>query len=138
MSLLDQVIEKASGFFEQHREENELMLGAIMQLVNSPQTGGIHGLMQSFDKAGLGDIFKSWVSVGRNLPIAVAEIESVFGAEQIGNLARQLNIDTGQASAKLAEYLPQVIDKLTPNGSLPEGADLVAQGAALLKSKRFG
>jgi uncharacterized protein YidB (DUF937 family) len=138
MSLLDQVIEKASGLFRQYGEENELILAGIVQLINSPQTGGIHGVIQSFEKAGLGDIVRSWVSNGRNLPISVMVIEKVFGSEQIRNFANQSGIDIEQASDKLAEYLPQVIDKLTPNGNVPEGADLAAQGAELLKGRMPG
>jgi uncharacterized protein YidB (DUF937 family) len=138
MSLLDQVIEKASGFFRQHGEDKEPILGAIVHLVNSPKTGGIHGLVQSFEKAGLGDIVRSWVSNGRNLPISVTEVAKVFSIEQIRDFASPLGVDAEEASEKLAEYLPQVIDQLTPNGNVPEGADLAAQGAELLKGKMSG
>jgi len=138
MSFLDQVIDKASGLFGQHGDGKESLLGAIVQLVNNPQTGGIEGFIQSFDKAGLGEIVRSWLSSGENLPISAAQIESVIGSEQIQNLASQLGIDPDQASAKLAEYLPQVIDKLSPDGHLPSGENLVAQSLELLKGKLFG
>ena len=35
---------------------------------------------------------------------------------------------------QLAGMLPQIVDKLTPHGQLPEG-DLLAQGLAILKGK---
>jgi uncharacterized protein YidB (DUF937 family) len=138
MGLLDQVIEKASGLFGHHEDEQASIVGAITQLLSDPQIGGIGGLVQSFDKAGLGDTVRSWVSNGQNLPISATQIESVLGNQAIQKFASQLGIDTGQASERLAEYLPQVIDKLTPNGNIPESADLVAQGTELLKSKVFG
>lgn len=138
MSLLDKVVSAASGLFGLHGEAKDSLLAAILQLVNNPQTGGIQGLIQSFDKAGLGDIIQSWITQGKNLPISATQIESVFGHEPIRNFAGRLGITTDQASGQLAEYLPQVIDKLTPNGKLPEGGDLTAQGLEQLKNKLFG
>ncbi|MFZ2853980.1 MAG: YidB family protein [Rhodocyclaceae bacterium] len=138
MGLLDKVVGAASGLFGQHDEGQEGLPGAVMQLINDPQTGGLAGLMQSFDKAGLGETFSSWMSSGQNLPISAAQIEGVLGNEQVRNFAGKLGISPEQASAKLAEYLPRVIDKLTPDGKLPEGGDLAARGMELLKGKLFG
>lgn len=138
MSLLDKVVGAASDLFGQHAEGGHSLLAAIMQLVNNPQTGGLAGFMQSFETAGLGNIVKSWVSTGENLPISATQIESALGNERIGQFASQLGIDPAQASAKLAEYLPQAIDKLTPDGNVPTGESLTAKGLELLKSKLFG
>jgi uncharacterized protein YidB (DUF937 family) len=138
MSFLDQVIDKASGLFGQHSKEEESLPGAIVQLISNPQTGGLEGFIQSFDKAGLGETVRSWMSSGENLPISAAQIESVIGSEQIQHFADKLGIDPAQASAKLAEYLPQVIDKLSPDGHLPTGENLATQGLELLKGKLFG
>jgi uncharacterized protein YidB (DUF937 family) len=59
----------------------------------------------------------------------------VLGSEQVRNLASRLGMDPDQASTRLAEYLPQVIDKLAPDGKVPEGNVLLAQGMSLLKGK---
>jgi len=138
MGLFDQVLSTVSGISGQPGEDGNSLLGAIMQLANTPQMGGLSGLIQSFENGGLGEVARSWVSTGQNLPISAEQIQSVLGSEQIRNLASKLGIDPEQASSHLAEYLPQVIDKLTPNGHVPEGGDLMAQGIELLKGKLFG
>lgn len=137
MGLFDQIISATGGLSDQQGDSGSSPLGAILQLVNNPQNGGIAGILQSFEAGGLGEVVKSWISTGQNLPITADQIQSVLGSEQIQNFASRLGIDPAQASAQFAEYLPQVIDKLTPDGNLPQGGDLLAQGMNLLKGKIF-
>lgn len=138
MGLFDQVVSAAEGLAGQTGTGGNSVLEAVMHLANNPQTGGLPGLIQSFEQGGLGEVVKSWVSTGQNLPISADQIQSVLGNEQIRNLASKLGIDPDQASAHLAEYLPQIVDKLTPGGTVPEGEDLMAKGFDLLKGKLFG
>ena len=135
MGLLDQVVGAMSG---QQGEGGNALLNGVLQLVNNPQTGGLSGLVQAFQNGGLGDIAKSWVSTGQNLPISAEQIQSVLGNAQLQSLAAQAGIDTGQLSGQLAQLLPQVVDRLTPDGTVPEGGDLMSGGMELLKGKLFG
>jgi len=80
------------------------------------------------------DLISSWISTGENLPINADQIREVLGNETISNLAAKAGISTDDLSAKLSEYLPGVIDKLTPDGSLPEGG-LLEKGLDFLKGK---
>ncbi|WP_079436294.1 YidB family protein [Zoogloea sp. LCSB751] len=138
MGLFDQVVGAVMSGQATEGAGNPLLAG-IMQLVNDPQTGGLAGLVQAFQNGGLGDIAKSWVSTGQNLPISAEQIQSVLGSSGIlQSLASQFGLDSEQVSGQLAELLPQVVDKLTPNGAIPESNDLVAQGIELLKGKLFG
>jgi uncharacterized protein YidB (DUF937 family) len=137
MGLLDQVIGAVSGSGGQPGGGSPL-LALVMQLINNPQLGGLAGLVQSFQNGGLGEIVNSWVSTGRNLPISAEQVHGVLGGEQIANIASQLGISSDQASGQIAEILPQFIDKMTPNGSLPEGNELMAQDLELFKGKLFG
>jgi uncharacterized protein YidB (DUF937 family) len=130
MGLLDSVVGALAG--GQSGVSNPL-LNIVMQLINNPQTGGLGGLIQSFEQGGLGDVVKSWVSTGQNLPISAEQIKAVLGGGQLQDIASQLGVSTEQASGGLADLLPQVVDKLTPNGQLPEGGDLLAQGLDMLK-----
>lgn len=130
MGLLDSVVGALAG--GQSGGDNSL-LNIVMQLINNPQTGGLGGLVQSFQQGGLGNIVNSWVSTGQNLPISAEQIQAVLGGGQLQNIASQLGVSTQQASGSLADLLPQVVDKLTPNGQLPEGGDLLAQGLDMLK-----
>lgn len=140
MGLFDQVagaITGATGTSPEGEDGNSL-LATVMQLVNNPQTGGLAGLVQSFQKGGLAEVANSWVSTGQNLPISAEQIQSVLGSEQVSQIASKLGISTDQASGQIAEFLPQIVDKLTPNGTIPESGDLLSQGLELLKGKLFG
>lgn len=130
MGLLDSVVGALAG--GQSGGDNPL-LNIVMQLINNPQTGGLGGLVQSFQQGGLGSIVNSWVSTGQNLPISAEQIQEILGGGQLQNIASQLGVSTEQASGSLADLLPQVVDKLTPNGQLPEGGDLLAHGLDMLK-----
>jgi uncharacterized protein YidB (DUF937 family) len=135
MGLLDQVVGAVSKMSGQSDQTDNSLLSSVLQLVNNPQTGGLSGLVESFQKGGLAKAVNSWVSTGRNIPVSAEQIQSVLGNEKIQNLASKLGINTNQVSAQLAEVLPQVIDKLTPNGTMPEAGDLLSKGLDLLKGK---
>ena len=130
MGLLDSVVGALSGG---QSEGGNPLLNIVMQLINNPQTGGLSGLVQSFQQGGLGDVVNSWVSTGQNLPISAEQVKSVLGGGALQNIAAQLGVSPDQASGSLADLLPQMVDKLTPNGQVPEGGDLLAQGMDMLK-----
>jgi uncharacterized protein YidB (DUF937 family) len=109
------------------------LLPVVMQLINNPQTGGLAGLIQTFQQGGLGEIVNSWVSSGPNLPISAEQIQSVLGGSALQDLAGKLGMNTEQASGGLAQMLPQLIDSLTPNGQVPQGGDMLSQGLDMLK-----
>ncbi len=134
MGLLDQLVGAvASG----QSGGNNALLETVMKMLNDPQNGGLQGLIQSFQQGGLGDIVNSWVSQGQNLPISAEQIQSVLGGSSLSSIASQLGVSQEQASGSLASMLPQLIDSLTPNGSVPQGADLMAQGMEMLNGKFF-
>ena len=55
---------------------------------------------------------------GENQPITPEQIEHGLGPEVIETLAARLGLPPGEASALLSKYLPQIIDKLTPHGTI--------------------
>jgi uncharacterized protein YidB (DUF937 family) len=130
MGLLDSVVGALAGG---QSGGNNGLVDVVMQLINS-QPGGLGGLVQSFQQGGLGEIVNSWVSTGQNLPISAEQLQSVLGGGRLQEIAAQLGVSPEQAAGSLADLLPQVVDKLTPNGRIPEGnGDLLAQGMDLLK-----
>ena len=134
MGLLDQVVGAMAGG---QSGGNNALLETVMKMVSDPQNGGLQGLIQSFQQGGLGDIVNSWVSKGQNLPISAEQLQSVLGGSSLGNIASQLGMNQEEASGSLASMLPQLIDSLTPNGEVPQGNDLMAQGMEMLKGKFF-
>lgn len=134
MGLLDQVVGALAGA---QSGGNNALLETVMKMVSDPQNGGLQGLVQSFQQGGLGEIVNSWVSSGQNLPISAEQIQSVLGGSSLGSLVSQLGMNSEQASGSLATMLPQLIDSMTPNGEIPQGGDLMAQGMEMLKGKFF-
>ena len=134
MGLLDQVVGAMAGG---QSGGNNALLETVMKMVSDPQNGGLQGLIQSFQQGGLGDIVNSWVSKGQNLPISAEQLQSVLGGSSLGKIASQLGMNPEEASGSLASILPQLIDSLTPNGEVPQGNDLMAQGMEMLKGKFF-
>jgi uncharacterized protein YidB (DUF937 family) len=138
MGILDAIIK---GVGSQLLGGSESAQGGLMEhvlgLVNNPNTGGLGGLIQMFSNKGLGDVMSSWVSTGENQPVSGEQLTNVFGNNMIQEIAQKLGISGADAQSALAALLPQVIDKLTPNGTVPEG-DLLAQGLNALKQKLQG
>jgi len=87
------------------------------------QCGGLQGLANKFSQSGQGGTFSSWVGVGENQPISTDQIQKVLGSDQVKALAAKMGVDPAQASHFLAEYLPKVVDKLTPEGKVDPTAD---------------
>ncbi|GAW67021.1 hypothetical protein GPEL0_01f2630 [Geoanaerobacter pelophilus] len=92
------------------------------------------GLVQSFQQKGLGDTISSWIGTGQNWSISPEQIEEGLGSERIQNLAAKAGMSTEEVTAKLSELLPTMIDKITPDGLVPEGG-LLDKGLEFLKSK---
>ena len=132
MGLLNELMGKVLG-----GEDKNKLLESVMALINNPQTGGLSGLAQMFKDKGLGDAISSWISTGKNLPVSADQIKQVLPADQIQEISKKAGVSQEEASKGLAGLLPDIIDKLTPDGKVPEG-DMLAQGLNTLKSKLFG
>jgi uncharacterized protein YidB (DUF937 family) len=130
MSLLESILGALSG--KTDASGADPLHSALNSLLT--QSGGIQGLMSKFSQGGLGDVFASWVGMGDNKAISPAQLQGVVGSEQIQGLAAKLGVDPAKATAFLAEYLPKIIDKLTPTGQVAPGADHSQALAALLPS----
>jgi uncharacterized protein YidB (DUF937 family) len=94
--------------------------------------GGLGGLLGTLQEKGLGDVGDSWVSKGKNLPISPEQLEDVLGNEHVKAIAGKLGIAPEKAASQLAKYLPQVIDRLTPDGKVPADDELKAGLAKLV------
>lgn len=96
----------------------QLVLG---MLANNGQGGGLAGLMEKFQSAGLGEQVNSWVGTGQNLPVSPEQLGSVFGQDQMSQMAEKMGLSTGDLGAQLSQMLPQAVDQFTPGGQAPQG-----------------
>ena len=96
-------------------------LGGIMEVLSGLDAGGVNGLLQSFQQKGLGDIVASWVGTGQNQPISAAQIREGLGSDLLASLAEKSGLPAEELSSQIAGDLPDFIDTITPNGTVPEG-----------------
>ena len=131
MGLLDSILGAASGKTEGSGGAAQLIgvLGGLLA-----QSGGLQGLASKFAQSGQGNAFQSWVGRGENETVSSNQIQNVLGSDQVKALAAKMGIDPAQASGFLAEYLPKIVDKLTPAGKIDPNADHQQGLAALLPS----
>jgi uncharacterized protein YidB (DUF937 family) len=120
MGLLDGVLGKLVGALGGSDPLHKNIVSSVMELVNSPQVGGLAGIVGKFESSGLSTLVQSWVSTGKNLPATGQQIEQGLGVEKIMAMAQSFGVTPEVVKAKLAEILPQVIDKLTPDGVVPK------------------
>jgi uncharacterized protein YidB (DUF937 family) len=109
------------------------LAASVMQMIHS-QPGGLSGLVQQFHDKGLGSLVSSWVGTGQNLPISADQIQHVLGSEQVKELAAKAGISPETANSGLAQLLPMLVDKLTPNGQIPETSSMLESGLSMLKN----
>jgi uncharacterized protein YidB (DUF937 family) len=96
----------------------------LLDYINSPQVGGISGLQQMFQQKGLGGIVSSWIGTGQNLPISADQLQNVLHGNVLHDIAAKSGMDLGQLGSIFSQLLPNVVDKLTPNGQVPDSAAL--------------
>jgi uncharacterized protein YidB (DUF937 family) len=82
--------------------------------------GGLGGLIGKFQQAGMGDAVNSWIGTGDNHAVSPEQVGNALGNDTIAGLAKQLGMDHGDVLGQLSQMLPQVVDKLTPGGQMPQ------------------
>jgi uncharacterized protein YidB (DUF937 family) len=130
MSLLD----KVTSIFGGAEGEQGGLMSNVMKMLTDEQTGGLAGLVKVFEEKGLNDIISSWVGTGENKAITPDQIQNGLGLERLQQLTEGLGLSVDDVKAKLAGVLPGLIDKLTPEGKLPENS-LLAEVVDFFKGK---
>ena len=103
------------------------LLPAILGMLGKIGPGGQSGMHQLVDTAnanGLQDLVGSWVGHGPSQPMSATQVQQVLSPEQLGDLAAKTGLPADQVSQGVAAILPHIVDTLTPNGTLPDHADV--------------
>jgi uncharacterized protein YidB (DUF937 family) len=131
MGLLDS-LESMAITSLQGNSSNSLAASLLQMIQNQPR--GLQGLVQSFHDKGLGGVVSSWVSTGQNLPISADQIQQVLGSGKLQQLAAQAGLSPDAAGSSIAQLLPTIVDKLTPNGQVPDHSNAMEMISGLLSS----
>ena len=107
MGLLDGIVGGAIG---------AALATAVNNLIE--QHGGLKGLVNNLEQKGLGSEVKSWVGTGENKPVSPGQVNDALGANTLKELAAKAGMSSEELAAKLSEFLPKAIDKLTPQGKV--------------------
>ena len=138
MGLLDQLAGQVIGSLGAQKQDSVSqsdLLGGVMTLINN--AGGLQGILQQLQASGIADQVASWIGTGENAPVSGNQIADALGADKVTQIAQHAGIEREHAATGLAQLLPQIIDKLTPGGQVPQN-ELLEQGLSLLRGKLFG
>ena len=81
--------------------------------------GGLQGVVNEFERNGLGPTVKSWIGTGPNQPISADQVQQVLGPELLQQLSAKSGLSVEELTQKLSQVLPQAVDRLTPDGKIP-------------------
>jgi len=107
----------------------QVLAGIVGALMNN--AGGLSGILSKLRQGGLGDAAASWVGTGANQPVSADALGSALGPDLMGMIASQLGGNQQQAAGTMADLLPGLIDKLTPQGQVPADNGMGALGSLL-------
>jgi uncharacterized protein YidB (DUF937 family) len=128
MGLLDSVVGMLAGGAggQGGGGGNAALLNAVLGMLaggggQGQQGGGLGAILGNAQQSGLGDVVSSWIGKGQNLPISPDQLGGLLGNDTLANLAKQLGMSHGDAASQISQILPDVVDRLTPHGQVPQG-----------------
>jgi uncharacterized protein YidB (DUF937 family) len=125
MGMLDGLLKEVTSSVSGSSGPQQGLAGSVINMLTS-NPGGLENLIQTMEQKGLGSIAQSWVGTGANHAITAEQIQSVLGNQQLQQLAAQHGLDLQDVSNHLAQILPVVVDKLTPNGQVPNAGGVAS------------
>lgn len=86
--------------------------------------GGLGSLVERFQQNGHGDVINSWIGSGQNQPITPDQLHQALGPDAVNNLSRITGVSSQDLVSELSRVLPGIVDKLTPQGRMPDHAEM--------------
>ena len=144
MGLLDSLLGSVLGGGGAQSSGQAALVNAVVQMVlhkggsagaasAGGGMGGLGGLIGALTQGGLGQAASSWVGTGQNQPVSADQITQALGSGSsssggvgsiLAQLAQQAGMSHGDAASSLSQILPGLVDKLTPNGQVPQQSSL--------------
>ncbi len=134
MGMLDALLKNPDmmGDVAKFAMDNPEIAKSAMKLLSSGNGsgGGLADIVGSLQSGGLADAVSSWLGSGDNLAVAPDKLASALGPDKLSKFADEAGISGSEAGALLSGLLPQIVDKLSPDGALPDtgGLDSMLEG----------
>lgn len=123
MGLFTTLAEMVVSGFGNPDSTQAKLASAIVKRFQTNDGGGLSELLQKLEEKGLGQVAQSWVGTGANQSISPEQLKNALGSEWIQQLAAHLGVSPEVISSHLSEILPKIVDRLTPDGRVPVGAE---------------
>ena len=101
------------------------------------KNGGLNAVLDRFKQQGFGKQAQSWVHTGDNDGIDGKAVEQVVGGSELQQMAQRLGVPEHEVAQAFAEIMPEMVDKLTPQGQVPGHADEVLGESAQTLEKEI-
>jgi uncharacterized protein YidB (DUF937 family) len=135
MGMLDSLIKNPEmlGDVAKFAMDNPEVASAAMKMFSSGEgNSGIGSIVESLSAGDLGDVVSSWLGSGDNKAVDPGKLADALGTDKLSKFAEQAGVSGSEASTLLASFLPQIIDKLSPDGKLPDAGNLDSMIGGLL------
>jgi uncharacterized protein YidB (DUF937 family) len=96
--------------------ESEALPGMLNTILAQTQYHDLPGLVAALEKGGLCPQVQSWLGNGQNMPITADQLQAVLGNTEVQNFARQMGLPVDEVLKLVAQYLPEIVNKASPNG----------------------
>lgn len=135
MGLMDSLIGAATSAIGGAQGGQGQAIQLVTQLIQ--QQGGVGGLLNQLQQGGLGDVVNSWVSNGANQSVSGEQLQQALGSEQLQQAAAAVGVDQVQAGNLLSQFLPQLINGITPNGNAADANGFGIDDIARIAMQQF-
>lgn len=108
-----QMVQQAEGIGADPKK----IVSAVSKMVQD--AGGVGAVVSRLKTGGLEQLASSWVSKGQNETPEPEKLGEALGQPRIQQVAQDAGVSETQAKQGIASLLPTLVDKLTPDGTVP-------------------
>jgi uncharacterized protein YidB (DUF937 family) len=123
MSFFDSLLNSVMSGFGGNTGVAGTLAKELLSGFQQNQGAGLSNLVEQLSKKGLGNVVQSWVGTGANQTVTPDQLSQAMDPGMLQQLASKLGISPDVLTSHLAEILPKIVDRLTPDGKLPQSAD---------------
>lgn len=120
MGIFDAVVQRLTAGKEDLAGAPKKLIEGALEMIDE-QKDGLQATMEKLSSSGLGEQVRSWVGTGANLSVSPDQIKQALGSDELERLALKTKLSVEEVTSHLAAVLPQIIDRLTPDGKLSAG-----------------